>query len=88
MKRQSLLVVSFALLCCGSVFSQELGATKVAKEKPAQKEEKGLNRATPISQSVHNEPLKSKTNSKGTPAKKEAQPIDRKTIKSPKKTVK
>jgi len=81
-------VVSFAFLCCNSVFSQELSTTKVAKEKPIQKEEKGLNRATPISQSVHNEPLKTKTNSKETPVKKEDQPMDRKTIKSAKKTSK
>lgn len=86
MKRQSLLVVSFAFLCCSSVFSQELSATKIAKEKPIQKEEKGLNRATPISQSVHNEPLKTKTNSKETPIKKEDQPIERKTVKLTKKT--
>lgn len=85
MKRQSLLVVSFALLCCSTVFSQELSTTKIAKEKPIQKEEKGLNQATPISQSVHNEPLKTKTSSKEAPIKKEDQPIDRKTIKSTKK---
>lgn len=84
MKRQSLLVVSFAFLCCGSVFSQELSTTKVAKEKPVQKEEKGLNQATPISQSVHNEPLKTKPNSKETSVKKEDQPMDRKTIKTTK----
>lgn len=88
MKRQSLLVVSFAFLCCNSVFSQELSPTKVAKEKPVQKEEKALNRATPISQSVHNEPLKTKTNTKETSVKKEDQPMDRKTIKSTKKTSK
>ncbi|AEA43385.1 hypothetical protein [Fluviicola taffensis] len=82
--KKSLLVVSFALLCCSSVFSQELSTTKVAKEKPVKKEN-ALNQAKPISA---NTPLQKQKESNLNPSKNEEQVLDRNSKKLSKKITK
>lgn len=84
MKRKSILMVSFMLLCCGSAFSQELRTTQVVKEKPAQRDEKSLNQAKPLSSNTSLQYQSVKLDS----SKKEEQVVDRKTKKSSPKTSK
>ena len=79
MKRKSILLLSFAVICGNSVFSQELSTSAVSKEKVIQKEN-SLNQAKPISA---NGPVQSQKNPNSSTKSKDVQVLDRKISEKP-----